>query len=422
MTLMKKSIKNTIENLPRTAGVYLFYGSTSTPRAKKEEILYIGKAINLKDRVKNHFQQPTYKDKLFVHTVQKIDYLPTQSEIEALILEANLIKKHQPKFNQIWRDDKKYFYIAFENKKRPVIFITHQKNNSDTHYIGPFVDGTSLKKTLKFLRRVFPYYTASKHPLQRCTWCHLDVCPGPNPDLTEYKKNIKKLMLVLEGKSTAVLRQLKKELQTLSSLGKFEEAIKVRDRIFALEKILSHKNVITTNTHQYDWSKTEVLLQNIINAKYPISKIECYDISNIQGKFATGSMVVFVDGAPEKSQYKKFKIQMKNEPNDIAMLKEVLTRRLLREDWPYPEIMLIDGGIAQLNVAIGAKNANPKTQGIKIISIAKGKRELLIEGKEKISLKDLPQEVYNVIVSLDDEAHRFAITYHKKLRKENLLK
>jgi excinuclease ABC subunit C len=133
-------------------------------------------------------------------------------------------------------------------------------------------------------------------------------------------------------------------------------------------------------------------------------------------------MVVFVDGAPEKSQYKKFKIQMKNEPNDIAMLKEVLTRRLLREDWPYPEIMLIDGGIAQLNVAIGAKNANPKTQGIKIISIAKGKRELLIEGKEKISLKDLPQEVYNVIVSLDDEAHRFAITYHKKLRKENLLK
>ena len=152
-----------------------------------------------------------------------------------------------------------------------------------------------------------------------------------------------------------------------------------------------------------------------------ISKIECYDISNIQGKFAVGSMVVFKNGVPDKSQYKKFRIRMENEPNDIAMLREVLTRRLLHPEWGYPEVMLIDGGIAQLNVAIRAKNTLPATREIKIISIAKGKRELIIEGMPKIPLKNLLQEIYNVIVALDDEAHRFAITYHKKVRSKAII-
>jgi excinuclease ABC subunit C len=134
-------------------------------------------------------------------------------------------------------------------------------------------------------------------------------------------------------------------------------------------------------------------------------------------------MVVFINGHADKSQYKKFKIKMENEPNDIAMLKEVLQRRLLHTEWEYPEVMLIDGGIAQLNVAIKAKNLDPKSNTIKIISIAKGRQELFIEGrKDAIPLKSLPQDIYNLIKNLDDEAHRFAITYHKKLRKKNLLR
>jgi excinuclease ABC subunit C len=134
-------------------------------------------------------------------------------------------------------------------------------------------------------------------------------------------------------------------------------------------------------------------------------------------------MVVFIDGKPEKSEYKKFKIKMENEPNDIAMLKEVLERRFLHPEWNFPEIILIDGGIAQLNIAIKAKNENSETKNIKVISIAKGRQELFIEGKENpIPLKNLPQEIYNLVKLLDDEAHRFAITYHKKLRRNNLLK
>ena len=437
-----------IEKLPKTAGVYLFY--------ENSDIIYIGKAINIKDRVKNHFLQPTYKDNLFANNVDRIGFIETGSEIEALVLEASLIKKYQPKFNAVWRDDKNYFYVAITNWKvrpsnfgrsdLPMVYITHQKSNINTQYIGPFTEGNALKKTLKYLRKVFPYYTASRHPEKKCTWCHLNLCPGPNPDLKEYKKNIKKLILILQGKRKTVLYSLKKEMQELSKQKKFEEALKVRDKISSLEQVMAHTHVIENQKFiarsdpamLNKWKKTEKILQRLLNVKKSISKIECYDISNIQGTQAVGSMVVFVNGAPDKSQYKKFRIRMENKPNDIAMLKEVLQRRLLHPEWGYPQVMLIDGGIAQLNIGIKTKNesyqkirdsvfsdttkTNNTVKNIKIISIAKGKRELLIENqKQHIPLKDLPQEIYNLIVHLDDEAHRLAISYHKKLRKKYLL-
>jgi len=406
---MDAKLKQCMNTLPKTAGVYLFYEGS--------DLIYIGKAINIKDRAKNHFQQPSYRDNLFIEKVSRIDFINTNSEIEALVLEANLIKKHLPKFNVVWKDDKNYFYVCITKDERPVVFITHQKNDARAKYIGPFIEGTPLKKTLKYLRRVFPFYTAARHSARLCQWCHLDLCPGPNPNLLEYKKNLKKLTLILQGQRPRVLSDLKKEMESFSKAGKFEEAAKVRDKMLALERILEHTHVIEQNLEARSWNLVEKQLQEIIGVKTPISKIECYDISNIQGKNAVGSMVVFVDGVPDKSQYRKFKIRMKNEPNDIAMLSEIISRRLNNTQWPYPEVMLIDGGIAQLNIAIKAKSG----ENIKIISIAKGKQELLIEGKPKLPLKDLPQEIYNLVKHLDDEAHRFAITYHKKLRKRALL-
>jgi len=404
------------EKLPKNSGVYFFYD--------KKNLIYIGKAINIKNRVKNHFQQPSYRDKFFIEKVNKIGFIETNSEITALILEANLIKKHQPKFNIVWRDDKNYFYVAITKSERPIVYITHQKTEN-TEYIGPFVEGNSLKKTLKFLRRVFPYYTAKIHPKNKCNYCHLDLCPGPNPDLKLYKNNIKKLKLILQGKSNSVLNSLKKEMKILSKNENFEEAGKVRDKIFALEKIMAHTNVIEQKENQKtdNWENTQKILQGITNQPKKISRIECYDISNIQGNQATGSMIVFIDGVADKSQYKKFKIRLPEKPNDIAMLEEIITRRLTHTEWDYPEIMLIDGGIAQLNIAIKVKDLNIKTRPIKIISIAKKYKELFIEGrKDPILLKILPREIYNLVLQLDDEAHRFAITYHKKLRKQNLLK
>lgn len=407
--------------LPKTSGVYLL--------KFKNQNLYIGKAINIRDRVKNHFNQPSYRDNLFIEKVKKIGYFETGSEIEALILEANLIKKYQPKFNVIWKDDKNYFYVTVTKDKCPVIYISHRKN-ADAEYIGPFVEGTALKKTLRFLRRAFPYYTlrsgsgqAFKHPKIKCTYCHLDLCPGPNPDLKEYKKNIKKLILILRGKRSAVLNGLKKEMKLLSKEKKFEEAGEIRDRIFALQQVMSHTKVIEDNAAKTSaMLNVDEVLAKIIGAEKSASKIECYDISNIQGKQATGSMVVFVDGKPDKNLYRKFKIKMKNEPNDIAMLKETLERRFSHPEWKFPEIILIDGGKTQLNIAIKIKSQKANTKHIKVISIAKKNKELFIEGRNKpVLLKTLPREIYNLILQLDDEAHRFAITYHKRLRERRLL-
>ncbi|MCX6720899.1 MAG: UvrB/UvrC motif-containing protein [Candidatus Staskawiczbacteria bacterium] len=417
--------KSKLNELPKTSGVYCFAvgGMSDIPP------IYIGKAVNIQSRVKNHFQQPSYRDNIFIDKVEKIGYFETGSEIEALLLEASLIKKHQPRFNVVWKDDKNYFYVAIEQDKNkiPYVFITHKpkkihpvirpgapsNDGAKSQYIGPFVEGTALKMTLKFLRRVFPYYTSARHPKSNCTWCHLGLCPGPNHDLKAYKKNIKKLVLILQGKSKTVLNSLKREMATFSEQNKFEEAGKVRDEIASLQQVMSHSSVITQAK------------SGGVSDIPPLSgRVECYDVSNIQGKQATGSMIAFTDGKPDKSQYRKFKIKMENTPNDIAMLKEIITRRLNHVKWPYPEVMLIDGGKAQLNAAIEIKNyfKNLKIRNLKIISIAKGRQELFIEGcKEPIPLKNLPQETYNLIKNLDDEAHRFAITYHKKLRRKELL-
>ncbi|OGZ78530.1 MAG: hypothetical protein A2528_02730 [Candidatus Staskawiczbacteria bacterium RIFOXYD2_FULL_37_9] len=479
--------KTELEKLPKTAGVYCF----TENYIRRTSVIYIGKAVNLQSRVKNHFNQPSYRDDLFIDKINKIGYFETNnSEIEALILEANLIKKYQPKYNVVWKDGKNYFYVAIvknpstSSGQVPYIFITHQPNsslrgrseatdeaiqsestnyrlprrpyrifdlraprNDGIVYIGPFVEGAALKKTLRFLRKVFPYYTTKKHPKNKCTYCHLDLCPGPNPDLPVYKNNIKKLILILQGKKNAVLNSLKKEMRAASKENKFEEAGKVRDKIYALQQVMSHTHVINIASPV---SNDRENLEKLLNLKR-ISRIECYDISNIQGKFATGSMVVFINGFPDKNKYRKFKIRLPEKPNDIAMLKEVLQRRFSHPEWPYPNTVLIDGGKAQLNIAIsviynlgviarseatkqsmvraqnsGLPRSSPKGRtslAMTVMAIAKGRQELFIEGqKNPIPLKQLPQEIYNLIKNLDDEAHRFAIAYHKKLRKKNLLK
>jgi len=421
--------------LPKTPGVYAFFVKNLKFKIKnlKLECIYIGKAINIQNRVKNHFFQPSYRDNLFISKVEKIGYFETNSEIEALVLEANLIKKHQPKFNVIWKDDKNYFYVAFvkNNLGTPYVFITHQPKlhpkpyTLNPVYIGPFVEGTALKKTLRFLRKVFPYYSAKNHPRTKCTYCHLDLCPGPEPDLKEYKKNIKKLILILQGKRSAVLNSLKKEMKKLSKKNKFEKAGETRDKIYNLQQVMSHTHVIDQQNTGVSENRAIAYFSRILGLEKDIKKIECYDISNIQGKQATGSMVVFIDGKPDKSQYKKFKIKLGDTPNDIAMLKEILERRFSHKEWTYPDAILIDGGKAQLNAGINQKSEyrNPKqVQNIKILSLAKENKELFIEGREKpVLLKSLPKEIYNLVLQLDSEAHRFAINYHKKLRKKNLL-
>ena len=410
--------KERIKSLPQTTGIYCFTSPKAGSLINNKEILYIGKAINIKERVKNHYNQANFKDSFFIEKTEKIGWIETNSEIEALILEAELIKKYKPKYNTIWKDDKNYSYVTITKEKLPRVFIAHQPD-AKHNTIGPFVDAGALKKTLTLLRRVFPYYVSQKHPKNNCSWCYLGLCPGPNPDPKEYKKNLKRLVLVLQSKRSSVLTRLKKEMKKTSDTQEFERASKIRNQIASLERIMANARIFEKKEDiEIHWKDTEKTLRNILKAKKTISRIEAYDISNIQGKMATGSMVVFIGGKPVRNLYRKFKIKINNKPNDIAMLKEALTRRMNHEEWSFPELILIDGGKAQLNAGISVRSQFPIAKTVKIMSLAKRNNELFIEGrKQPLLLKNLSRSIFNLILQLRDEAHRFAIAYHKKLRK-----
>ncbi len=394
----KFKFSNKTNQLPKTPGVYAF--------KKGKQIIYIGKAANIKVRVKNH-------QKLLSQT-EKIGYIKTDSEIEALILEAILIKKYKPKYNTAWKDDKNYFFIALTKEKFPRILITHQTKQKN-NYLGPFVDGSSLKQVLTILRKVFPFRTCTTLPKKPCLWHQLNLCPAPCLIKTKNvcQKNAKNILKILKGEKNQVLNNFKKEMKIASKKQDYEKAAKIRNKILYFERIMKNTNI-------FEAGKTESTLQSLLKAKKPILRIEAYDVSNIQEQEATGSMVTFIQGKPNKSFYRKFKIKLQAKPNDVAMIKEVLSRRLKHKEWPYPDLILIDGGIAQLNTAIKVKNEINKN--IKAVSLAKKQNKLFIEGRKKpILLKTLPKEIFNLILHLRDEAHRFAITYHRKLRTRALL-
>lgn len=420
---------NKIEKLPAGTGVYCF--------SNGKEILYLGKAANIKERVKNHFQQPNYRDSLFINKVRKVGYLITDSEIEALLLEAKLIKKYQPKYNVAWKDDKNYFYVGITKENYPRIFITHQIQNSKGKsqnynpkskiiYVGPFVDGTALKQTLKVLRKVFPYRSCNKIPKHPCLWHQLARCPAPcllktnlgqqivqdriSDVKIECQRNMKNLIKILQGEKGQTLKDLKKEMKAASDSQNYEKAARIRDKITSLEKVISHARVF------------EPPLEIVEDSPKQIHKrAEAYDVSNIQGKEATGSMVTFRNGKPDKNFYRRFKIKIAGKPNDVAMIKEILARRLKHKEWPYPDLILIDGGKAQLNAAKSILFRR-RLNKIKVAALAKKKNELFLENEKKpVLLKTMPREIFNLILQLRDEAHRFAVSYHRKLRKRRLI-
>jgi len=442
------SLESLIARLPKNPGVYAFKG--------REGLLYIGKAANIKERVKNHFRHPSYRDNLFLEQVKRVGYLKTSSEIEALILEADLIKKRKPKYNIIWRDDKNYFYVGITKEDFPIIFWTHQPKlqtinyKLKTKYVGPFVDGKALKQTLKNLRRVFPYRSCSPPagglPKKPCLWYQLGRCPAPcalksslvkqlpvakTKIKNECQKNAKNLTKVLQGKKKGVLTNLKRDMKKKAVAQDFEGAARIRDQIMALERVMSHARIfeVIQPFEPQSWQNIQSMLQKILNlpagGKKAINRIEAFDISNIQGKLATGAMVTFIKGRPDKNFYRKFKIKFQQKPNDVAMIKEVLGRRFEHPEWPLPDLILIDGGKAQLNAAINSLNQHKlaKSASISVLALAKRKNELFIKRRKKpILLKVLPREIFNLILQLRDEAHRFALKYHRKLRRKALIK
>jgi excinuclease ABC subunit C len=335
----------------------------------------------------------------------------------------------------MWRDDKNYFYVVFTEEDFPRIFITHQipKNHILNKCAGPFVDGKALKQTLKILRKAFPYRNCRFLPNKPCLWHQLKRCPAPCllknklaeqiPEISkkmkeESQKNAFDIIKILEGKKESLLNGLKEKMKSAAKSKNFEAALQIRDQIWSLEKIMAHRIALDEKEKSFNWEKIKNNLQLILNDKKDFYRIEAYDISNFQGKEATGALIVFIEGKPDKNHYRKFKIKYsKNKPDDIAMLKEILKRRFKHKEWPLPDLILIDGGKGQLNLAL----RTIKNKGIKIMALAKKNNELFLPYQKKpILLKKLPPQFSNLILRLRDEAHRFAIDYHRKLRKNKL--
>ena len=404
--------------LPDSPGVYFFL--------KGKEIFYIGKATSLKDRVKSYFGKdlietrgPIILDLLF--KANKIKYEKTDSVLEALILEAELIKKHQPKYNTKEKSDKSFNYVCITKEKLPKVLIIRGHNVKHRVFdkvFGPYPSGTQLREAIKIIRKIFPFLDEkSKNYIEFYKQINL------MPDLDDrklYLQNIRNVKLFFSGKKKQIFRNLQKEMKVYAKYREFEKAGEIKRQIFALQ----HINDVAL-------LKNEVLKQKNYSAflhptggtfrdnNFSVSslRIEAYDIAHMGGKNMVGVMTVVEDGEVVKSEYKKFKIRTQSNANDTGALKEVLERRLAHKEWAYPDLIVVDGGVAQLSVA---KNVLKK-MGIKILvmSVVKDERHKpkAIKGDERFIVK-----YKSSILLANSEAHRFAIAYHKKMRNKNFLK
>ena len=399
------------------------------------KILYIGKASNLKERLrsyKNTRTLPQAKQKM-MREASILETKQTLSEPEALILEASLIKKYRPPYNVLLRDDKNYFFVAITRERFPRIFITHRPSNARRlkleAYAGPFTDGNALKHVLRMLRTIFPYCTCKRAHMRLCVNAEIGRCPGfccnknaPSENKKLYGKNIKNIIAILSGKQQTLLKKLRKEMARCSKKKQYEKAAIIRDQAISIEKIFSHSSVIKRD-FDHDISRALRALEELFSLTSS-ERIEGYDISNIQGKMAVGSMVVFQNGVPKKEQYRRFKIKTIQGANDPAMIEEIVKRRFHNSDWPLPDFMLIDGGRPQLNAALAAQQetSGTKRARIAIAALAKREEELYLP-RQRVPLKlyTLPSPLLYLLQHIRNEAHRFAISYHRRLHKKSLI-
>ncbi len=525
------NITKQIKSLPPQPGCYVF-------RDANKEILYIGKAKKLRNRVssyfvKSHDLSPAKQE--MIKQIDDIGYITVRTESEALLLESNLIKQHQPKFNINLKDDKFFQYIKIIKEKYPRVISTRRIDDDGSEYFGPYSSGLAVRNTLKFLKRIAPFRTSLKNDF------FFDVL-NRNKKISEkeYNSNLESLKNILKGNTRDVIDLLRQNMSKASKNKNYEQAALYRDRLSDLEKINSTQQAILKNksnidviavtsfekylyiailkirngkiidklntkiknplddvaevlrffiidsykniTNQPDMIITPVDLElseaeliTIFSKKIKIIKpergenkkllnlsqinanefartsqatftaasdidgallqlkkdlelkkipkrIECYDISNIAGSHAVGSMIVFTNGEADKSQYRKFSIKYveKNKPNDFAMMAEVIARRLRHPEWPTADLIIIDGGKGQLSSA--TKTLNNQNKNIPIVSLAKKQEEVFKPDKSKPIIIKKKTPAFFLIQRVRDEAHRFAITYYRQKHRKALIK
>lgn len=449
-----QELKQFITKTPDSPGVYRFQN------ARKKDV-YIGKASSIKKRLASYTKTTDSRIQKMIATADHLTHIETHSDIEALILESQLIKQQRPTFNIMLRDDKQYFFVGFTNGEFPRIFLTHQpesagesdfgpssgggpaqrgdrrdwslgsggKDRSPADYIGPFTDGAALKATLKYLRNIFPYCTCTQKHHNFCLNYHIGKCTGycclkgnqPAEEHRRYMRNIKALRDILTGRKSSLLKELKKEMAIAGKKHDFRTAISLQKKMERLEQVFYNAQVIKNSEILKEYRSG---LPALLKINKPIIRIEGYDVSNIQGAHATGSMVTFVNSIPDKNFYRKFNIRTVRGANDTAMLREILERRLNHPEWPFPDLILIDGGKGQVNSALATlKEMNIK---IPVIGISKNEKhighQLIIPNrKQPLPLTKLGTTDKNLLLTVDTEAHRFAISHYRKLHRESVI-
>ena len=420
--------RNQIDNLPNTIGLYLF---------KKNEIInYIGKSVNIKARLLSHLENAKLdnKERLIIDNSNKIETIVTESEFKALIIEAKLIRELQPKYNLIWKDDKSPLYIKITIKDEfPKIIITRKEFDKKSLYFGPFSSVRMIEKIINDIRRIIPFCTQKKISKKACFYSKIGLChPCPNKIdrckgevrlalKHQYKKNINQVVSILNGNVKEIIKNLNKQLNVLIKNNQYEQAIIIRNKIFRFDRLLNLRDDMEffINNNEKNLEEMSVILKKYFPQLNKINRIETYDISNLGLKQAVGSMVVMKNNQIDKKEYRRFKIKQTGLKSDFDRLKEVVIRRL-KQNWPVPDLIIIDGGRPQIKAILKIFYDNKII--IPLIGIAKNPDRVIvgIKGYPNLFFKN-DSKVLNIIRLLRDESHRFARKYHLFLRSKDFL-
>lgn len=406
-------LKNQAALAPDAPGVYLM-------RDKTGRVLYVGKAKSLKKRLLNYFgARLETKTQALMAKVEQIDLRLAPSEAMALLLEYKLIHEFSPHYNILLKDDKSFPWVRVSGEAYPCLQIVRRKTDAGARYLGPYTSANLLKSALKIIRREFPFRSCPTLPRKSCIYHRINLCPAPcigKIDCLAYRQLIDNVILILEGQGDLLVKKLAEQMQEKSQAKDFEAAARIRDQISVLSELSGgpQRNGVQNELES---------LKNGLGLENLPSRIEGFDLSNLSGIQAVGSMVSFYQGSPDKNNYRRFKIKSFSGIDDYKMLAEVVRRRytrLLQEKKPLPDLLLIDGGKGHILTA--AKQLAGLGLQIPLVSIAKEKENIYkIDPSGKIGRVVLGEAALNLIRRIRDEAHRFALAYHHLLRRKSLV-
>lgn len=447
---MNNALEIKLKTLPRSSGVYFHKDKTG-------EIIYVGKAAVLKNRVRQYFQNTRdmdVKTRALVAEIYDTDWVETDSEIDALFLESEMVKRYMPRFNILLRDDKSQLFIRIDMQHEyPYVAFTRNPADDQAEYFGPYYNGYAVKKALRYLRKVFPYYT--KPPKQVAAPdldVHLGLSPLPDLSSSEYKTNLRKLIRYIQGGRETLSQEFEREMKIAAKAHDFETAAALRNKLGHLKEL--QRRIMFGDKEFLDISKDKALsdLVDLLGLKKIPVRIEGYDISHMSGTNVVASMVVFTNGVSDRGEYRKFKTRIEHN-NDFYNMNETITRRLSEKNiksWGVPNLMIIDGGKGQLDAALKARDSllqgdtllqGGTLQEVVFVGLAKREEQIVIHHAKSnvtvnkdmlnkldgyvtttddFSLINLPHSTHiiKLLQRIRDESHRFAVSYHTVLKRK----